>query len=541
MQTRHHGVWPKGLPHSLPPARHSVFENLVRSAGDAPDRAAIWYYGATLRYADLLAQVRRLAGYLHQGAGIGPNDRVALYMQNAPQFVIAYYAILAANAVIVPINPMCRQGELAHILRDSGARAVVFGEELGDEVAAVAAGLGDARLIAARYRDYAGRVPGPEFPDDFAQPAPSPVGLPWAEALACDGAAPDHDRGPGDWCIIPYSSGTTGLPKGCLHTHASVNATIRAYPGWVGMSPGARVLATLPFCHVTGMQHSMNLPIFTASTIYLTTRWNARTAARIIADHRIEHWRSITTSMIDFLALPGIEAVDLSSLVAIGGGGAQMPDGVARKMAELIGLDYVEAYGLTETMAPTHINPPAAPKPQCLGIPIFDVDSRIVDPATGQELGPNQPGEIVTHAPQVFQGYWNRPEETEAAFLTLDGKRFFRTGDVGHVDEAGYFFFVDRLKRMINVAGLKVWPAEVEAILHGHPGIREACVVGDPDPRSGETVRAVIVPRPGTDLSAAALTDWCRANMAAYKVPRRFEFRDGLPRSGAGKVLWKDL
>lgn len=541
MQSRHYGVWPKGLPHSLPPSPHSVFHNLVRSAGQAPDRAAIWYYGATLRYDDLLGQARRLAGYLHHVAGIGPDDRVALYMQNAPQFVIAYYAILAANAVIVPVNPMCRRGELSHVLRDSGARAVVFGEELGDEVAAVAAGLGDERLISVRYRDHAGRPPGQDFPTDFAETGPAPVGIPWAEALARGGAAPDHDRGPEDWCIIPYSSGTTGLPKGCLHTHASVNAPIHAYPGWVGMSPGARVLATLPFCHVTGMQHSMNLPILTASTIYLTTRWNARAAARIIADHRIQHWRSITTSMIDFLDLPGIETIDLSSLVAIGGGGAQMPDGVARKMADLIGLDYIEAYGLTETMAPIHINPPAAPKPQCLGIPICDVDSRIVDPATGRELGPNAPGEIVTHAPQVFQGYWNRPEETEAAFLTLDGKRFFRTGDVGYVDEAGYFFFVDRLKRMINVAGLKVWPAEVEAILHGHPGIKEACIVGDPDPRSGETVRAVIVPRPGGDLSAAALTDWCRANMAAYKVPRRFEFRDSLPRSGAGKVLWKDL
>jgi len=541
MQSRHYGVWPKGLPHSLPPAPHSVFHNLVRSAGQAPDRAAIWYYGATLRYDDLLGQARRLAGYLHRVAGIGPDDRVALYMQNAPQFVIAYYAILAANAVIVPVNPMCRRGELSHVLRDSGARAVVFGEELGDEVAAVAAGLGDERLISVRYRDHAGRPPGHDFPADFAETGPAPVGIPWAEAMARGGAAPDHDRGPEDWCIIPYSSGTTGLPKGCLHTHASVNAPIHAYPGWVGMSPGARVLATLPFCHVTGMQHSMNLPILTASTIYLTTRWNARAAARIIADHRIQHWRSITTSMIDFLDLPGIETIDLSSLVAIGGGGAQMPDGVARKMADLIGLDYIEAYGLTETMAPIHINPPAAPKPQCLGIPICDVDSRIVDPATGRELGPNAPGEIVTHAPQVFQGYWNRPEETEAAFLTLDGKRFFRTGDVGYVDEAGYFYFVDRLKRMINVAGLKVWPAEVEAILHGHPGIKEACIVGDPDPRSGETVRAVIVPRPGGDLSAAALTDWCRANMAAYKVPRRFEFRDSLPRSGAGKVLWKDL
>ena len=288
------------------------------------------------------------------------------------------------------------------------------------------------------------------------------------------------------------------------------------------------------------MQNSMNLPILTRSTTYLMTRWNAALAAKIIQQERIEHWRSITTMIIDFLSLPWIKDVDVSSLKANGGGGAQMPAGVARKMSKLIGLDYIEAYGLSETIAPTHINPPQASKQQCLGIPIFDVDCRIVNPETLEELGSNEPGEIVTHGPQVFHGYWQRPEETEAAFLTLDGERFLRTGDIGYVDDEGYFFFVDRLKRMVSVSGLKVWPAEIEAILHDHPDVKEACIIGDPDPRSGEAVRAVIVPRTDS-LNAHRLMDWCRQNMAAYKVPRRFEFRDDLPRTGAGKVLWKDL
>lgn len=542
MQTRHYGVWPKGQPFSLPPAELSVFENLLLAVERTPDLTAIWYYGRALSYRELLDQVRRLAGYLTHVAGIGANDRVALYLQNAPQFVIAYYAVLAANAVIVPINPMSRRAELGHILGDSGARAVVFGEELGAELAAVVGDLQAPALISVRYRDYAAPGDGFEFPAEIARPAPSPIGTQWRDALATEHSPPEHDRRPGDWCIIPYSSGTTGLPKGCLHTHASVQATIRAYPGWVGFEEGSRVLATLPLCHVTGMQNSMNVPILTGSTIYLTSRWNAALAARIIQEHRIDQWRAITTMMIDFLSLPGVEGMDFSSLKAIGGGGAQMPDSVAQKLADLIGLDFLEAYGLSETMAPSHMNPPDAAKKQCLGIPIYGVDSRIIDPQTLAELGPNQPGEIVTHGPQVFLGYWNRPEETEAAFIKIDDKRFLRTGDIGYYDEDGYFFFTDRLKRMVNVSGLKVWPAEVEAILHGHPDIAEACIVGDPDPRTGETVRAVIVPRAGQgDLPIPALTEWCRQNMAAYKVPKTFEFRDSLPRSGSGKVLWKDL
>ncbi len=543
MQDRHFGVWPDGKPHGLPPLPHSVYHNLRLSAERHPDRPAIVYYGRTLSFSDLHAQVQRLAGYLAEACGIGADDRVALYMQNAPHFVIAYYAILAANAVVVPVNPMNRRAELQHVVEDAGARAILFGEELSEEVAAVTGAFADTVLISARYADYIDPATDLALPRELTAPRrASPYGTPWQTALDAGCTPPPHDRRPEDWCLIPYSSGTTGRPKGCLHTHASVNATIAIYPDWIDFRPGSRILATLPFCHVTGMQHSMNLPIYSGSTMFLMTRWNPATAATLIERHRIQHWRSITTMMIDFLSLPGIERVDLSSLQAIGGGGAQMPQSVAQKMTDLIGLDFVEAYGLTETMAPTHINPPAAPKKQCLGIPIFDVDSRIVDPETLAELGPNQPGEIVTHAPQVFREYWKRPEATQDAFLTIEGKRFFRTGDIGYYDDEGYFFFVDRLKRMINVSGLKVWPAELEAILHSHEEISEACVVGDPDPRSGEAVRAVIVPRPGCEtLSPEALTDWCRANVAAYKVPKVFEFRDSLPRSVVGKVLWREL
>lgn len=542
MRNPGHGVWPQGLPRELTRPERSVFENLLATAERMPERPAVWFYGATLTYGELLEQVRRLSAYLHRDCGIRPDDRVVLYMQNSPQYIIGYYAALAANAVVVPASPMSRGPELLHLLRDSDARAILYGEELGGEVEAAARGHGVFAMVSARYGDYAAPESGYEMPAELSRPAEASAGARWDEALSSAWPPPKHDRGPDSWCAIPYSSGTTGRPKGCLHTHASVNAVIFAYPGWVGMREGSRVLATLPLCHVTGMQNSMNAPLLVGATIYLVSRWNAELASRIIERERIEHWRSITTMMIDFLSIPGIEKRDFSSLKAVGGGGAQMPMDVAEKMADLIGLDYVEAYGLTETMAATHINPPSAPKAQCMGIPIHDVDSRVVDPDTLEELGPNRTGEIVLEAPQVFKGYWRRPEETEAAFLEIAGKRFLRTGDIGRYDDEGYFYFVERLKRMINVGGLKVWPAEVEAVLHGHPCIAEVCVVADPDPRTGEAVRAVVVMR--DDAGAATpkeLAAWCRQRMAAYKTPRRFEFRESLPRTAIGKVLWKEL
>ena len=542
MQSKHYGVWPKNLPYSLPASPDSVYKNLVNSAKNCPSTVAIKFYGKDLTFSDIYKEAKLIAGYLFQIASIKENDRVALYMQNSPQFVIAYYAILAANAVIVPINPMCKSTELAHIVNDSQSKAIIFGDELYNEIINANLKIGEGQLLAATYYDYTGKCPDIEIPASLTTKRPTPTCSSWRTALELNLSAPDHNRTPDDWCIIPYSSGTTGQPKGCLHTHRSVNATIFAYPRWVGVKNGSQVLATLPLCHVTGMQHSMNLPILTASTIHLMTRWNAQAAAEIIENEKIQHWRSITTTMIDFLSLKNIEKYDLSSLEAIGGGGAQMPESVAERMEKLIGLDYIEAYGLTETMAPIHINPVNSPRRQCLGIPIFDVDTRIIDPQSCHELGPNEIGEIVTSAPQVFDGYWQNEEATNNAFVSLNGKDFFRTGDIGYYDDDGYFYFVDRLKRMINVSGLKVWPAEVEAILHSHPAISEACVVGDPDPRTVERVRAVVVlVDPLEVLTEGSFINWCSKNMANYIIPRNLDNRKELPRGTAGKVLWKNL
>jgi fatty-acyl-CoA synthase len=247
--------------------------------------------------------------------------------------------------------------------------------------------------------------------------------------------------------------------------------------------------------------------------------------------------------VIDAFAQPEALTRDLSSLSLLSGGGAAMPEAVAAMLAERFGLFYNEAYGLSETAAFLHANPLHRGKRQCLGVPTPGVESRIVDPVTLQELPPGEVGELVTRGPQVMTGYWNNPAADRAAFITLDGRRFFRTGDLAHVDEDGYYFMRDRLKRMINASGFKVWPAEVENTLYEHPAVHEACVVAVPDARRGETVKALIVLKPAArgQVSAEAVIAWSRERMAAYKVPRLVEFLDALPKSGTGKILWREL
>ncbi len=247
--------------------------------------------------------------------------------------------------------------------------------------------------------------------------------------------------------------------------------------------------------------------------------------------------------VVDFLANPKMRDYDLHSLVLLGGGGAPLPGAVGERLYDLLGLRYVEGYGLSESISQTHFNPPDRPKLQCLGIPSFDVDCRVIDPETLEELGPNQVGEIVSSGPQIMRGYWRKPEATEEAFLTLDGKRFLRTGDLGMYDDEGYFFMVDRLKRMINASGFKVWPAEIESILYKHPAVQEACVIAALDPRRGETVKAFVVLREGQQgtVSELDIVEWSKGQMAAYKYPRVVQFVDALPRSGTGKILWREL
>jgi len=299
----------------------------------------------------------------------------------------------------------------------------------------------------------------------------------------------------------------------------------------------------VPMFHITGMVSVMHSSIYIGATLVLMPRWDRDLAGRLISKWKITHWTNIPTMVIDLLGSPNMAQFDLTSLVNIGGGGAAMPEAVAQRLWEQFQLKYIEGYGLTETAAPSHTNPPDASKQQCLGIPFMSVDARVVDPETFQELPQGESGEIVMSGPQVFKGYWKRPDATASAFFERDGKSFFRSGDMGRIDEEGYFFMTDRLKRMINASGFKVWPAEVEALMFKHPAIQEACIISTKDAYRGESVKAVVVLRASHkgQVSTQDIIDWCRNTMAVYKVPRAVEFMDALPKSGSGKVMWRAL
>jgi fatty-acyl-CoA synthase len=536
MFTRHFAHWPPGVPHTLEVPRESVYANLAKKAAEHPERIAVDYYGTRVSYTELKRDADALAGYLQRRRGVAKGDRVLLYLQNSPQFIIAYYAVLRADAVVVPVNPMNRTEELRHYVEDAQASVAIVGQELYERIAPLAV----ADVVVATYADFLRTPTDLPIPDFVRAPRIATGGTAWRDAIDARLAPGEQRAAADDLAVMPYTSGTTGKPKGCMHTHASVQSTTVPYLYWRGAAEDSIVLSALPMFHVTGMQAGMNAPLYRGATLVVLSRWDRDCAAMQIERARVTTWSAITTMLVDFLANPRLAEYDLSSLRVLGGGGAAMPEAFARKLEEVFGLAYVEGYGLSETMAPTHINPPHRPKRQCGGIPIFNTDARILDPETRAELGVGEVGEIVVHGPQVFQGYWRQEAATREAFIEHDGKRFFRTGDLGYYDEDGYFFITDRLKRMINASGFKVWPAEVEAMLYAHPGIQEACVIGAPDGYRGETVKAVIVPRqPG--LKAEDVIEWARARMAAFKVPRLVQFVDALPKTATGKILWREL
>lgn len=542
----HHKFWPARVPHAIEPPATGLHDNLVVNARRFPQRAALVFLGHTITYAELAAQVRRLAGWLAQ-RGIAKGDRVLVDLQNCPQLVISHYALLSLGAVVVPVNPMCRAAEIKHLIDDSGAVFAITSADLSAEW--LSAGMAASRLLITRLAEVlpGGRTDGAGLPagwadwlnGDLALPAGA---TPWDEAMACTTPPPAVDVGADDLALLPYTSGTTGHPKGCMHKHRSLQHNVWAGGLWSNASHEDVVLGVVPMFHITGMVVVLHGTLACGAALVLMPRWQREYAARLIATHRVTRWTNIPTMVIDLLASPEVERFDLSSMISIGGGGAAMPQAIAERLWSRFGLRYMEGYGLTETAAPSHSNPYDAPKQQCLGVPYLSCDARVVDPDTLRELPVGESGEIIIHGPMVFEGYWGRPDATAAAFVEFEGKRFFRSGDIGYVDADGYFFMTDRLKRMINASGFKVWPSEVENLMHAHPGIAEACIISAPDAYRGETVKAVVVRRIGHEaLTEAELRDWCRAHMAAYKVPAVVEFVDTLPKSGAGKVMWRAL
>ena len=549
----HAAVWPARLPRNLVLPETTLWFNLEVSARRYPHKAACLFFGRPLSFADLHAQALALAGWL-QAQGVQKGDRVLLFMQNCPQYLVAFYAVQRADAVVVPVNPMNRVEEFGHYISDPQARVALTTADLAPIVAEASqrqpAGQRLRHIVATRLaeampveRDPA-ETPSPAMLDWLLADPPLPMGCTrWADALAAGASPGPLQSDPDDLALLPYTSGTTGMPKGCLHTHRTLMPNVVGGGLWGHVSAESISLGVVPMFHITGMLYGVLAPVFHGSTVVLMPRWDRELAGRLISRHRVTHWTCIPTMIMDLFGSPHYRSFDLSSLRYLSGGGAAMPQAVAERLQQEFGLTFAEGYGLTETAAPSHANPPERAKLQCLGIPLFGTDSRIIDPDTLQELPAGEVGEIVTHGPMVFKGYWGHPEATRAAFIQIDGKPFFRTGDIGRRDEEGYFFITDRLKRMINASGFKVWPSEVELLLFKCPLVLEACVIAARDSYRGETVKAVIVLRPEARGRATEqdIIDWAREHMAVYKAPRLVQFVDALPRSGSGKVMWRQM
>ena len=556
MQPPHLAHWPSHLPQSITVPATALPDNLETSARRYPDKAALVFFGRAMPYRELAHTAERLAAYLHS-VGVRQGDRVILLMQNLPQLVAAHFAILRANAVVVPVNPMNLAEELKHYITDGEVKVAIASADLGAELAKASNALPPGQrldhLLVTQPGEY---LPPPGQGDAIPaawqawlttpQPLPTLEGgstATWQDALACTAPVPPLTVGPQDLSVLPYTSGTTGLPKGCMHTHRSIMHNAVASALWGQGSSENVTLTVIPIFHITGMVSVMHASIYLGATMVLMPRWDRELAGQLISRYQVTNWTNIPTMVIDLFASPNFRQFDLRSLAYIGGGGAAMPQAVAQRLLEEYGLTYQEGYGLTETAAPSHNNPAQHSKQQCLGMPFIGTESFIANPDTLEPMPQGEQGEIVVSGPQVFSGYWRSEGATRAAFFERDGKRFFRTGDLGWMDAEGYFFITDRLKRMINASGFKVWPAEVEALMFRHPGIQEACVVSAKDAYRGETVKAVVVLRPSHkgQVSEEDVIAWCRENMAAYKVPRIVEFVDALPKSGSGKVMWRLL
>jgi fatty-acyl-CoA synthase len=507
VEPRHFAFWPPGLPRTLAPARSTLHACLEATAQRFPDKPATIFGDEILAWSEVRRRVHALAGHLQSVCGVRRGDRVLLDMQNGAQWVIACFAILRADAVVVPVAPMYVASELAHYLEDSDARVAIVEKDVASRLAGLAL---DHVIVAGETRIGS------------HEPAPSVAR-------------------PGDLCLMPYTSGSTGKPKGCMHTHATALHNVVGSALWKHVTPETVALATAPFFHVTGLVHSFLATAWAGGTMVIQRRWDPHVAAQLVERHRCTHWDNVPTMVVDLLSHPKALEHDVSSLKWIFGGGSAMPEAIAQKLFDVCGVRYMEGYGMTETISQTHINPPQNPKKQCLGIPAFDTESLIIDPDTCKPLGPGEQGEIVVRGPQLLTGYWKKQKDFSDSWAVVDGKPFFRTGDLGTTDEDGYFYISDRLKRMINASGYKVWPAEVEAKLYKHPAIQECCIIASPDERRGETVKAVVVLKPGASASAEEILDWARGQMATYKAPRKIEFAVALPRTGSGKIQWREL
>jgi long-chain acyl-CoA synthetase len=507
-----------GQPADLQPEHPSALAMFTATARRAPDRVAIHYRDEALSFGDLDALSGAFAAALAQ-RGVGRGDRIAVYLQNVPEYVVAVLAAWRLGAIAVSVNPMLKEREVRTLLDDCAPVVLVTLEELLDAVARDAVAGSSVRLVLtdAQVRELAAEHAGQ--------------------------APPDPGLGPDDVAFLTYTSGTTGPPKGAMNTHGNVAFTSQVYRDWVGLSEEDVILGVAPLFHITGLVAHIGVSLLTGAALVLFHRFDAATALALVERHRVTFTTGAITVFIALMEAQQAAGRDTSSLRTIVSGGAPIAPATVEAFERRFGVYIHNIYGLTETTSPSHCTPigtraPVDPASGALsvGVPVYGTVVRVVD-EEGRELPAGEVGELVTSGPQVVPGYWGRPDESERA---IPGGAL-HTGDVGFMDADGWFYVVDRKKDQINAAGYKVWPREVEDVLYGHPAVREVAVVGVPDAYRGETVKAFVSLRDGERVESEELIAFCRERMAAYKYPRQIEFVDELPRTASGKVLRREL
>jgi len=535
-------LYARGLPHDLDLEHESMLAAFRQTAARVPDRPALHYFDTAVSYRDLDVFSTAFAAAL-EAVGFARGDRLAIYLQNVPQFVIAMLATWKAGGIVVPVNPMLKRKELAALLADSGARGLVTLESLWDGVArGVADALSLPIVITTSELDFLDRRPplmaGVERRRDPRAHDMLELVERYREARRTD---PDFRRE--DTAVLSYTSGTTGPPKGAMNSHGNLVFNAQTYREWTHLSDGDVVFGVAPFFHITGLVGHLAVGLLVGMPIVMSYRFEADTVLELMERHEVTFTVGSITVFIALMNARTADRRDLSRLTKVLSGGAPIPPATVEAFERQFGAYIHNIYGLTETTSPSHCVPIGRRAPVdstsgalSVGIPVFSTVVRVVD-EHGDDAAPGELGEFVTSGPQVVTGYWNKPQETAHA---LPGGAL-RTGDVGFMDEAGWFYLVDRKKDQINVAGYKVWPREVEDVLYGHPAVREAAAVGVPDEYRGETVKAFVSLKPGEGATEEALIAFCRERMAAYKYPRQVEFVDELPKTASGKILRREL
>jgi long-chain acyl-CoA synthetase len=499
-----------------------------------PNAPALHYFDRTLDHAEIDARSNALAA-AWRAQGVQRGDRVGIVLQNTPQFVIGALAAWKLAAIAVLLNPMYRRPELARLFADCRPAALLCHDDQWHEVVAAAEDVLPAnRVLWTSPREGQRREDARVLPPVPAQPPPAQAQAALAEASAPDTPGPQAD----DVAVLMYTSGTTGVPKGAMLTHRNLVGNARACVAHFGLDGNSRIFALAPMFHVTGLEVQMVTAFAAGASQVLGYRFHPELALESFVEHRPTFIIGAITAFIALMNQPEARAAHFASFEHLYSGGAPIAPAVVRAFAQRFGRSIRSSYGMTELSAPSHLAPvdgeiPVDPQSGALsiGLPLPGIDALIVD-EQGRELPPGQHGELLVRGPTVMAGYWRKPEES--AQVLAGG--WMHTGDVGFRDAAGWFYLVDRKKDMICASGFKVWPREVEDVLYAFPGVREAAVVGAPDPYRGETVVAYVSATAQAGLDPLALQRHCRDRLAAYKCPVAIHVLEDLPKTESGKI-----